>query len=97
MHEFEGLLFSDCQRFSQGIDRIELAADFQRIRDSFASPEEINDSQQTAPSKRVLDIVPNYEKPLFGVLAILELGLDAIRRECPHFRQWLEKLESWGK
>ena len=95
MHEFEGWLFSDCERFSRGIGRPELADAFQEIRDQFASPEEINDSPVTAPSKRVEQLVQGYQKPLYGLLAALEIGLDAIRRECPHFRTWLETLEGW--
>ncbi len=95
MHEFEGLLFSDCIAFSRGIGRPELADDFQMVRNQFASPEEINDSPVTAPSKRVMALVPNYEKPLLGAFAVLEIGLDAIRRECPHFREWLSRLEAW--
>jgi hypothetical protein len=31
------------------------------------------------------------------VLAALAIGLDAIRAECPHFRQWLEYLETWPR
>lgn len=53
MHEFEGLLFSDCERFSQGIGRPELGVALQAVREQFSSPEEINDSPATAPSKRV--------------------------------------------
>lgn len=97
MHEFEGLLFSDCARFAEGIGQPELAPDFQAIRDLFATPEEINDSPQTAPSKRVEALVPGYTKPLFGTLAALEIGLPAIRAECPHFRAWLERLEAWPR
>lgn len=95
MHEFEGLLFSDCERFNQGIGRPDLSDAFQAVRDQFPSPEEINDSPVTAPSKRVEQLVQGYEKPLLGTLAILEIGLDAIRRECPHFRDWLSRLEIW--
>lgn len=95
MHEFEGLLFSDCDRFSRGIARPELASRFQAIRDRFSTPEEINDSPITAPSKRVIKLVPGYEKPLLGTLAVLEIGLDAIRSECPHFHDWLTRLEAW--
>src|SRR5262249_35690877 len=84
MHEFEGLLFSDCTLFAKGIGRPELGAKFQEIRSSFSSPEEINDSPLTAPSKRVEDLVPGYEKPLLGSLAVLEIGLENIRSECPH-------------
>jgi hypothetical protein len=95
MHEFEGLLFSDCTRFAEGIGRSDLAADFQRIRNQFASPEEINDSPETAPSKRVERLVPGYQKPLHGVLAAIEIGLDAIRTACPHRDGWLHRLETW--
>jgi len=93
MHEFEGLLFSDCAAFGSGIGRPELVGDFQKIRDEFSTPEEINDSPLTAPSKRVLELVPGYEKPLMGTLAILEIGLERVRSECPHFALWLETLE----
>ncbi len=96
MHEFEGLLFSDCVRFAQGIGRPELAPQLQAIRNGFATPEEINDSPDTAPSKRVQALVPGYEKPLLGTLAVLEIGLTKIRSQCPHFRSWLDYLEAWA-
>jgi hypothetical protein len=95
MHEFEGLLFSDCERFSKGIGQPELAGQFQAIRDQFDSPEQINDSPLTAPSKRVKALVPGYEKPLLGSLAVLEIGLESIRVQCPHFRDWLIRLENY--
>jgi hypothetical protein len=94
MHEFEGLLFSDCAAFGRGIGQPSLEQKFRQIRDRFATPEDINDSPVTAPSKRVEDIVPGYEKPLLGTLAVLEIGLGRIREECPHFAAWLDKLES---
>ena len=93
MHEFEGLLFSDCAAFASAIGRPRLAASFQSIRDKFATPEEINDSPVTAPSKRVEELVPGYQKPLLGNLAALEIGLDAIRAACPHFNSWIIDLE----
>ena len=94
MHEFEGLLFSDCAAFSQGIGRPNLEARLQEIRDRFATPEDINDSPNTAPSKRVENLVQGYQKPLFGVLAAREIGLDRIRAACPHFDGWINRLEA---
>ena len=93
MHEFEALLFSDCRRLAAGIDRPELAPSFQAIRDKFANPEEIDDSPATAPSKRIEKIVAGYQKPLLGTLAALEIGLPAMRAACPHFADWLARLE----
>src|SRR5258708_20762304 len=94
MHEFGGLLFSDCAAFSRGISRPDLEPNFRHIRDQFETPEEINDSPVSAPSKRVEALVPGYQKPLLGTLAVLEIGLTQIRAQCPHFNAWLQQLES---
>ena len=93
MHEFEAMLFSDCERFGEAIGRPQLAPRFQEIRDQFATPEEIDDSPNTAPSRRIVKLVPDYQKPSMGNVAALEIGFDRIRSECPNFRGWLKRLE----
>lgn len=94
MHEFEGMLFSDCDALSSALGKPDLLPHFQAIRNSFATPEHIDDSPTSAPSKRIMKLLPEYEKPLYGVAIVLEIGLDQIRRECPHFSRWLQTLES---
>jgi len=94
MHEFEALLFSDCEAFSRAIGQPELALELTAIRDGFDTPERINDSPETAPSKRVLALKLSYQKPLLGALAALEIGLEKIRAECPHFDGWVRRLEA---
>lgn len=93
MHEFEALLFSDCEQFALGIGRSDLAPCFQMIRNAVNSPEEIDDSPLTAPSKRVEELMPGYQKPLTGLRAVQKIGLDTIRAECLHFNDWLQRLE----
>ena len=93
MHEFEGLLFSDPGRFARSIGRSDLASELRAIRGEFSIPEEINDSPDTAPSSRIRQLYGGYQKPLMGVLAAEEIGLDAIREECPLFNRWIRKLE----
>ena len=93
MHEFEALLFSDCDAFARGISRRALNTEFQRIRDAFDSPEEIDDSPTTAPSKRIEALVSGYQKPVMGTLAAQEIGLQTMREECPHFGHWIARLE----
>ena len=93
LHEFEALLFSDCAAFAMAINRPASVTDFQKIRDQFSGPEEINDSQTTAPSKRIEALIPGYSKPRMGLLAASAIGLDAMRSECPHFGEWLDRLE----
>lgn len=93
MYEFEALLFSDPQAFATGIDRLELVDRLEKISSSFDSPEHINDSPQTAPSKRIEQLIPGYEKPLVGALAAKAIGLEKMRAECLLFDAWLESLE----
>ncbi len=93
MHEFEGLLFSDPEGLGRGIGQDDLTPNFLAIRNAFDTPEQINDSPETAPSTRVLGLFPRYQKPLQGTLAAQEIGLEAIRRECPQFSRWIERLE----
>jgi hypothetical protein len=93
MHEFEALLFSDPKLLAGGL---ELANDrpVQRIRDQFHSPEEINDSHQTAPSKRIRGLNRGYDKVFQGVLISQKIGLEVMRSQCPHFNEWIGKLEA---
>ena len=93
MHEFEAMLFSDCRKFANGIGFPCLHPKFQTIRDQFDTPEDIDDSPITAPSKRIEALVPKYRKPVLGIRAATTIGLPAIRTECNHFRGWLEYLE----
>jgi Domain of unknown function (DUF4276) len=94
IYEFEGLLFSDCHSLASAIDKPLLAIKFKEIREGFLTPEDINDSKITAPSKRILAIYSRYNKPIHGSLAIMEIGIDAIRRECKLFDRWLQQLEA---
>ena len=94
-HEFEGLLFSDAGAFSALADAPVESVDLLRtIRAGFATPEDINDNKATAPSRRIKELIPHYRKPLHGPLVAIEIGLDAMRAECPRFNEWITNLES---
>lgn len=95
MHEFEGLLFSDVTVFSslQGIQPGTVER-LRGIREQFTTPEDINDHEHTAPSKRLKGAIPQYRKGLHGPLVAMELGLGRIRMECPRFNLWVMRLES---
>lgn len=93
MHEFEALLFSDCEAFANSLDCPEKKEHFQAIRDQFEDPEHINDSPLTAPSKRVVSLMPSYDKVLYGNVAANDIGLGTIRAQCPRFASWLDRLE----
>ena len=101
MHEFEGLLFSNTEEFQWVLDgwNEDVRAQLKAVRDAFESPEDINDSPQTAPSKRILSIFENgvYSKTEHGPLIAEAIGLDVIRQNCPEFNKWIGALEAWGK
>ncbi|GJA33292.1 DUF4276 family protein [Aeromonas caviae] len=92
LHEFEALLFSAPEKFAEWLDDQALLAPMAAIRGAFATPEHINNSPQTAPSKRILALVPHYKKTVDGPLIAEDIGLDTIRAQCPHFNNWIERL-----
>jgi hypothetical protein len=95
LHEFEALLFSDPQQFEIAFpDNPSAIEQLKTIRDQFPNPEEIDDSPETAPSKRILKILPDYEKTVAGPTILKQIGLPTLRRQCPHFNQWIEKIET---
>ena len=96
-HEFEGLLFSDVTAFADAmLVPDSCVAELQDIRSRFATPEDINDSSDTVPSKRISKVIPRYRKVVDGSLIASATGLDRIRAECPRFDSWLKRLESLG-
>lgn len=58
------------------------------------NPELINDNAETAPSKRILKLIPEYSKVSGGVATVDVIGLDKIRAACRHFNEWLTELEA---
>lgn len=94
MHEFEAMLFSDCAAFANAVGRPDVIPALQSILKQFSCPEKINDSPQTTPSKRILNLIPDYDKLLDGNRAVDMIGLQKIRSMCPHFANWLQQLEN---
>lgn len=94
LHEFEALLFCDPEKFADWLEDKRPIAELNTIKLAFDSPESINNSPQTAPSKRILAAIPEYQKTLHGPLIAADIGLDTIRRQCPHFEGWLQRLEA---
>lgn len=93
VHEYEALLFTQLDAFQTWTDDDAVLQPLRAVRQN-AAPEDINDSPHTAPSKRILSVMPGYQKTVHGPLIACDIGLDAIRANCPHFDGWLKKLEA---
>jgi len=94
MHEFEGLLFSNPEAFSFCIKIENSIMKLHEIRNNYTSPEDIDNSPLTAPSKRILEIYPAYKKVLHGVNIARDIGLHTISNECKHFNDWILQISS---
>ena len=93
VHEFEALLLVDLEAFEQWTDDDSVLEPLRVVRKTTA-PEDINDNPQTAPSKRILAVMKGYQKTFHGPLIACDIGLDVIRKACPHFNEWLQKIEA---
>jgi hypothetical protein len=91
VHEFEALLFVQPEHFRDWTDET-VVQRLMAIHHS-AAPEAINDHPQTAPSKRIAAEMPDYQKTFHGPLIACDIGLEAMCESCPHFAQWLERLD----
>lgn len=93
LHEFEALLFSS-DVGSNGLFSPKEADELSKIVEDYPNPEEINSSPEGAPSKRILAIVPTYDKVFHGGLIAGAIGIETILERCPRFRAWVERLVS---
>lgn len=100
VYEFEALLYSNIDVFKDNFEMNEFQ-NFNYLEETIRenpNPETINNSYETAPSKRLEKIIKGYTseggKIAYGSLLAQEIGLDLIRAKCPRFNRWIEKLES---
>jgi hypothetical protein len=95
LHEFEALLLVDPDRLITMYPDEQIGINKLKQEIGNKNPEEINESSQTAPSKRIIKFIPNYEgqKAQVGPLVAEEIGLNILRQKCPHFNEWISKLE----
>ena len=93
IHEFEALLFSDSAILASKLNRDQ--ADIDTVLVACGEPEAINDSPQTAPSKR-LDKWwgSKFPKTTLGIDIARAIGIPKMREKCPLFNDWLERLEA---
>jgi hypothetical protein len=96
LHEFEAWLFSSPIELPRVMTEPRKQPEFAAIRASVTTPEEINERPQFAPSKRIETLFPAYKKTLHGPTTAGRIGLEQIRAECPHFHNWMNRLETFA-
>ena len=93
LYEFEALILADPQQLDW--EYLEHDQPIQNLISMVGdqNPELINDGPQTAPSKRILQEIPEYDKVSAGVSVAEKIGLATLRGKCRHFNDWLTGLE----
>lgn len=96
IHEFEALLFSDSAVLARSLGVSE--SDIEDVLSSCDGPEAINNSPQTAPSKRLdsWSSFCKFPKTTAGIQIAKEIGIDTMRQKCHLFDEWLKQIESIG-
>jgi hypothetical protein len=95
LHEFESLIFSKIEYLEyEYLDRTEEIQKLKKQLEEFnRNPELINDGRETAPSKRIEKLIPEYKKVFAGNNVAKLIGIEHMKNNCTHFRAWIEKLE----
>ena len=95
-HEFEALLFSSNEGFSNWFENEWVIDELKTIINLYPNPEEINTGSETAPSKRIMKILESkkrkYDKIAEGNLIAEEIGFEKIMEKCPRFKNWILNL-----
>lgn len=95
LHEFEGLLFAakDGFDFLPDVAPRNLQQLIQAV-DEKENPEELNDGELTAPSKRLENLIPGYDKnkPFYGGIIAEINTIHPILKRCIRFNHWIETL-----
>jgi hypothetical protein len=95
LHEFEALLFVEPSKLINQFPDCDVgvSSKLENILKNFNSPEHIN--KDMPPSKRIIELIPEYKyrKASVGPLAAGKIGLAKLRKACPHFGEWLTRLE----
>jgi len=91
-HELEAIMFSSREGFELVIDDHRKLQQIDKILFQYTNPEDINNSPETAPSKR-LEKIFGYDKVDDGELILNMLTIDSILEKCPRFAEWINKIE----
>lgn len=92
LHEFEALLFTNLDFLAEHYFEYDIQP-LKKCLIEKKNPELINDSKETAPSKRILSCIPDYDKAGVGVAILEKIGVDALCASCKHFSEWIDRIK----
>lgn len=95
LHEFEGLLFAakDGFEFLPDLNQASLSSLLLAINEK-ENPEELNDGELTAPSKRLEQLISGFDKkkPFYGAIIAEINTINPVLERCLRFSNWVNTL-----
>ncbi len=92
LHEFEAMLFSDLTKLKEAYFEYDITALEECVKMQ-SNPELINNGEETAPSKRIINCIDCYDKANVGVDVLDRTGIETIAKRCRHFSEWIKHIE----
>ncbi|MDR1063094.1 MAG: DUF4276 family protein [Azoarcus sp.] len=97
LHEFEAWLFSAPDVVEAHFGKAHLSDQLQTVVQQAGAPELINHGADTHPKARLHSLVGDYKETSDGPTLLEKIGIAAVRAACPHFDDWLNRLEALGR
>lgn len=95
LHELEAWYFANPRKVADFFGKADITETMERACQEADGPENINHGKETHPSKRLESYGIGFRKTS-AVTVLKEIGPGAIRARCPHFDDWLTRLEKLG-
>jgi hypothetical protein len=94
VHEYEALVLADPRRIATIYEMTEAQIEaLCQECSGYDTPEDINHGQHSHPKYRIQQRVSGYDENVAGPLLAADIGLSTLRERCPHFGEWLTRLE----
>lgn len=96
LHEFETLLLANPDVLL--LEYMDASAEVEKLKEAVAehgnNPEMVNTGTETAPSKRIIRLIPEYAGNKVSVGAVLAQieGIEVQKERCKHFSDWIDKI-----
>ena len=95
LHEFETLVLANPKNLAlEYFDNDKAIQTLQAVLNEHkGNAELINENPASAPSKRIIEVIPEYDKVNVGAAIAGINGIEFLKNTCKHFKSWVDTLE----
>ena len=97
LHEFETWVFCSPDVVAEHFNHADLATKLRKAVEKVGGPELINHGENTHPKALLKGFEVGYKETADGPTLMRKIGIPTIRSACPHFANWVGRLEALGQ